>query len=527
MAKRIALLLIVAAGWAAPSVAQAQSGPIVRTSGGLVQGFVSRGVVQFRGIPYAAPPVGALRWHAPEPAAPWSGVLEATHYGPRCPQLPSGNGPGSTNENCLYLNVFAPNGLHADAGLPVLFWIHGGGFVNGSGDQHEGSLLARTDHMIVVSINYRLGIFGFLALPSLSSESSDHSSGDYGLEDQQAALRWVSANARAFGGDPARITVDGESAGGWSVCDMLASPLVHGRFDAAIIQSGGCPSLRLSTAEASGAQFAAAAGCSDPSTAATCLRAKPASALLNTLPPSSILPVGGSGRVLPIAPAEAIASGRFNRVPVINGSNRNEGRTFTQGLKLDQGAYLAYLQTLFGADAAKVAAMYPLSHYPQPYAAAYAAGAAMTDSGVLTGIGGCGTVALTQALSRFTPTYQYEFNDEHAPALNHNYPGYHWGSGHAMELAYLWPSFNNGIPLYAQLTPAQRKLSNEMVRYWGAMAAGRAPVVAGQPPWPQFGPSQEILSLRPGDATRPISLAAYRQEHNCAFWNALGYPQTL
>jgi para-nitrobenzyl esterase len=427
------------------------------------------------------------------------------------------NGPRSESEDCLYLSVYRPPHAHR---LPVLFWIHGGGLTTGTGNQHDGALLSRTDHIVVVSINYRLGALGFLALPSLSAEASDHVSGNYGLMDQEAALRWVHRNIAAFGGDPRNLTIAGESAGGFSVCAELASPPVRGLFQRAVIQSGGCPSQTLSAAEAGGTAFANAAGCPDPATAAQCLRAEPVSTMLDTRPtPSASFTVGGD--ILPVAPADAVADGDFAHVPLIIGSNHDEGRTFAQGFaSFTQQQYEAFVGQLFGADAPQVLAEYPWSAFPSPYTASYAIGAIWTDSGFLAGIGGCGTLALARQFARSTPTYVYQFDDRHAPGLNQNLPGYQWGAGHAMELAYMWPSFDNGIPLYPQLTPAQLKLSDQMVRYWGAFARYGAPLVPRQPQWP-LGAGQ-ILSLRPDDATLAISDAAYEVEHNCAFWSALG-----
>jgi carboxylesterase type B len=525
---RCAICALVLMAMAMPAAAAARpgaGGPVVQTRQGAAKGLTADGADKFLGLPYAAPPVGALRWRAPAPPARWHGTRSATTYASRCPQLPSTNGAGSENEDCLYLNVFRPvsdGREHHGAKLPVLFWIHGGGFQNGSGDQHDGALLARTNNIVVVSINYRLGVLGFLALPSLDREAPGTSSGNYGLLDQQAALRWTRANVAAFGGDPGRVAIAGESAGGFAVCALLASPQARGLFDAAVIQSGSCTSQTLASAEAGGAAFAAAAGCPDADTAALCLRAKPAGELLSVTPtPAAAATTGGAA--LPVAPAEAVASGRFNRVPIINGANHDEGRTFAQGFAdFTQQQYEAFVDSSFGPDAARVLARYPWSAFPGPYAAAYAIGAIWTDSGQIGGIGGCATLRLTRDLARWTPSFAYQFDDRDAPGLNHDHPGYQWGAGHAMELAYMWPSFDNGIPLAAQFTPAQRQLSTEMVRYWGAFTRFGAPLVARQALWPAHRSTGRILSLRPGGATVTISDAEYAAEHNCDLWDALG-----
>ena len=306
---------------------------MVRTDRGLIQGKPAEGIDQWLGVPYAAPPVGALRWAAPQPAPRWPGIRQATSYGGRCAQLASGNGPRVDNEDCLYLNVYAPPGADRggrwDHGLPVLFMIHGGGLTTGAGDQHDGSLIVNTDHIIVVSINYRLGPFGFLTVPGLGS-SPLTASGNYGLLDQEAALRWVQRNIAAFGGDPRQVTIDGESAGGWSVCALMTSPLARGLFRGAIMQSGSCATQTRATAEANSLAFAKQAGCPDAATAAACLRALPEQTLLNASASYQPLFTSG-GPELPVPAAQAVASGRYNRVPLLIGTNHNEGRTFSPG----------------------------------------------------------------------------------------------------------------------------------------------------------------------------------------------------
>ncbi|HEY1519044.1 MAG TPA: carboxylesterase family protein [Solirubrobacteraceae bacterium] len=533
----IALLACLAAAFAAvPASAhdrgsspghRHQGQPIAFTQDGAVQGFATGGVNKFLGIPYAAPPVGSLRWHPPEPPAPWHGVRSATTLPPACPQLANSNGPRSENEDCLYLSVYTPLdaradlGRHRGRGLPVLFWIHGGGLTTGTGNQHDGTLMATTNNIIVVSINYRLGVFGFLALPSLSAEAPDHASGDYGLLDQEAAVRWTHRNIAAFGGDPDNVTIAGESAGAYSVCSLLTSPPVRGLFSRAVMESGSCTSTPLASAEQTGAQFADASGCTDPATAAACMRGQTAGELLdNPDYPSGLSPTAG-GAELPVAPAGAVASGHFDRVPLLIGTNHDEGRTFAQGFAgFTEQQYEGVIDSSYGANAPAVLAEYPFSSFPSPYTAAYAIGAAWTDSGFLAGIGGCAAQSQEQTFRNYTPTFAYQFDDRNAPGLNDNVPGYMWGAGHAMELAYMWPSFDNGIPLYPQLTAAQLELSNQMVRYWGAFARFGAPFVRGQALWPPY-QSGRMLSLRQGDGSTPISDAEFGAEHNCSFWNSL------
>ena len=240
---RIAVLGAVLAAVAAAQPASAAPRTEVRTTSGVVAGAVANGVVSWKGIPYAAPPVGDLRWRAPQPVAPWTGVRAATEYAHDCMQLPfpSDAAPLGTPpaEDCLYVNVWAPE-KPASAKLPVMFWIHGGGFVNGgsSPSVYDGSAFARRG-VVFVSLNHRLGRFGFFAHPALTKESPNDPLGNYGYLDQIAALRWVRDNIAAFGGDPGNVTIFGESAGGGSVNTLLVSPLARGLFHKAIVQSGG------------------------------------------------------------------------------------------------------------------------------------------------------------------------------------------------------------------------------------------------------------------------------------------------
>ena len=510
----------------AARAAGGSGGLIVSTADGKLRGRHAEGVDQFLGVRYAAPPAGALRWQAPQPVQPWTGVRDATSYGHRCPQLASGNGPREDTEDCLFLNVFAPAGGPGQAaaghpggrGLPVLFMIHGGGLLNGAGDQHDGSLIVKTDHIIVVSINYRLGVFGFLDVPGLGTASVT-AHGNYGLLDQEAALRWVHRNIARFGGDPGRVTIAGESAGGWSVCALMTSPLARGLFHGAISESGSCASRTPAQARTAGLAFAAQAGCPDAATAASCLRSTPEPALLSASASYSALFASG-GPELPLPPAAAVAGGQFTRVPLLMGTNHDEGRTFTQGFaSYTEQQYVQLVDQAYGPQAPAILRHYPWSAYPAPYTASYAIGAIWTDSGFVNGIGGCPTQNLAARFASQTPTFFYQFDDRHAPALNQDLPGYQWGAGHAMELAYLWPSFGNGYSLYDLLTPAQLELSHQMITWWGAFTRLGVPEVPGQPSWPAY-TSRQLMSLRPGGQSQTIPAAAFAAEHQCGFWNA-------
>ena len=495
----------------------------VTTDAGTVMGRTTGTVDQFLGMPYAAPPVGALRWEPPQPPAPWQGIRSALSYGNRCPQLADTNGPRIDTEDCLYVNVYAPALIPAGEKLPVLFMIHGGRLVNGAGDQHDGSLLAAAGNLVVVSFNYRVGPFGFLAVPGLSASPSA-SSGDFGLLDQEAALRWVHSNIAAFGGDPGKVAIAGESSGGWSVCALLASPPAAGLFSRAIMESGSCASQPVANAQVSGVALAAKAGCSVPAAAASCLRALPEGAVLDASASYQPEFISG-GPDLPVPPAQAVASGHYNQVPILLGTNHDEARIFTRGLaSWTQQQYVQFVDVLYGSLAPAVLTRYPWNAFPPPYQAAYAVAAIWTDSGFITSIGGCPEQNLAQQLARGqSQVYFYQFDDRQAPPLAADPPGYQWGAGHAMELAYLWPSFSNGFSLYAELTDAQLRLSRQMIAYWGAFVRDGSPAAARQPAWPPVRAGQ-LMSLRPGGRSHPITAAAFAAEHQCGFWNSGGRP---
>ncbi len=248
---------------------------VVPTDKGAVQGRSLNGVDSFLGIRYAKAPTGALRWMPPQPPNAWGGVKQATSFGGACPQVANTNSPLTLNEDCLFLNVWRPAGAAATSNLPVLVFIHGGGLSTGSGSQHDGTSFVSQTGIMVVSINYRLGVLGFLGLPALTAQQGE--SGNYGLLDEIAALKWVGRNIRAFGGDPARVTIGGESAGANSVCALLSSPRAVGLFAGAIMQSGTCRyTANQSDAEFWGQYTARNAGCSGPpSTSRACASSTP------------------------------------------------------------------------------------------------------------------------------------------------------------------------------------------------------------------------------------------------------------
>ena len=495
---------------------------VVRTSMGSVRGMVASDYRLFQGIPYAAPPVGPLRWQLPRPAARWSGMLDASKSGPQCMQ-DTGRDPRvgrPTSENCLTLNVWTPaRGQHGDK-RPVMVWIHGGGFVNGTGDMYYSRRLAAKGHIVVVTINYRLGALGFLAHPSLGPPGGV---GNYGLADQQAALRWVRDNIAVFGGDPRKVTIAGESAGGMSVCDHLVAPGSAGLFRAAIIQSAPCQAQAdLATGQRHSVDYAAAAGCRNPATVAVCLRALPATTL--DRPPwyyfigdSDALsgPVTGTA-MLPDSPIAGFAAGRAARVPVLMGINHDEFTMFAAlrytrlGRGVRSAEYPHVLADIFGADGGPVMAHYPPDHYGGDVSLAYSA--AVTD-----GVFACTTDRLADSLSRNAPVYAYEFDDPHAPApeLLRDAP-FPVGASHSLELRYLFSV--GGAP---RLDAAQQILSDQMISYWSHFVTSGAPKAAGLPDWPAQadGADQNFwMSLRPGGSG---VITNFEAAHQCPFWASL------
>ncbi len=514
-----ALLCASAIVWVGGGAAAAAAGSaplVVRTDKGLVRGIENGGAREFLGIPYAAPPVGALRWRPPQPAARWSGIRDASKPGNVCAQngsIATGVPVTSTAEDCLYLNVYTPD-TATFRPRPVMVWIHGGGFTGGAGSIYDGAPLSVTGGAVVVTINYRLGPFGFLALPSLDAESPDGSSGDYGLMDQQAALRWVQRNALAFGGNPLDVTIFGESAGGASVCENMASPTAFGLFAHAIAESG-CflPSPGLQQAEQHGASFAAQLGCTDAATAAACLRAKPVTSLLAaTGGELNWAPVVG-GRTLPLQPATAFATGRYAHVPLLQGTNHDEGRFFVGlefdalGAPLTAAQYPAVLTAQFGAvNAAKIEARYPLSAYPSPDLA-YAS--VFTDAEF-----SCPAL-LADTYAWRSGVYAYEFSDPDPPndfGITFSFP---LGAAHSTELQYVFGKIPY-LDVTPPFTPAQAALSVQMMRYWARFASDGNPNGGGASYWPAFGPArQQIQELTPTGIAPATTFGAY---HQCAFW---------
>ncbi|MEW5813553.1 MAG: carboxylesterase family protein [Actinomycetota bacterium] len=488
---------------------------LVQTAAGSVRGVVAPDHRLFANIPYATPPVGPLRFADPRPVAPWPGVRDGTTFGPRCMQSLGGDIElgRQTDEDCLSLNVWTP-AQSPTKPRAVMVWIHGGAFVNGSGRIYDARRLAARGDIVVVTLNYRLGALGFLAHPALGAPGQV---GNYGLADQQAALRWVRDNIAAFGGDPDRVTVAGESAGGMSVCDHLVAPGSRGLFAAAIIQSGPCQAqAALPVAQDRSLAYAADRGCTDPAAAAQCLRALPADRLRD---PVWFYGIGDdelSGPVtasaaLPRDPIGAIGGTDAQQVPVLIGTNRDEFTLFVgmqylrEGVRYTPRDYPRLLAAAFGHNGPAVEQRYPLAAYPD---AALAYAAAVTD-----GVFSCLGDRLARAI-RDQPVYFYEFNDRAAPAPEplKTLP-FPVGASHSLELRYL---FDVGPAL--PLDPAQQKLADQMIDYWASFVKEASPNVDGQPRWDRFGDGNRVMSLQP-DGSRMTD--TFSDEHQCPFWNGL------
>jgi len=533
------LILIVAAivGVDALSPAiGAGSAPIISTSKGAVAGIQSASMNEYLGIPYATPPVGPLRWTPPQAHSSWKGVLEATQFGNECPQFDF-TGKVIGNEDCLYLNVYTPRKQRQNEGenLPVMVWIHGGAYTSGSGDPYDPTRLVAKE-MIVVTINYRIGLLGFFAHPAIDAEG--HLNGNYGLMDQRLALKWAKRNIGAFGGDPTRVTIFGQSAGGHSVYAHLASPLSKGLFQRAIAESGAYVQFQdyfgfvmpLAAAETtgllpslpSGILEASLVNCGGDSSAATaaCLRAVPAASFVNIAPSTLYAIIDGT--LLPQSPTAAISSGRFNRVPVMTGSNHDEYRVFIaedydfQGNPLTNSGYQAALENFFGTKLGdSLLNVYPLPSSPPANAASLALSTALTD-----GLFACPERNSVKLLSQFVKTYAYEFNDEDAPPTQAFFDGvltFPLGAYHTAELQFLFIGDFFGFPVLP-LSADERALSDAMVSYWTRFGKTGNPNSTNTPLWAPYSSStDQFQSFIP---PMPSVESTFDAEHLCsAFWN--------
>lgn len=513
-------LTLSLSAWSA--MAQGRADVVVRAPAATYVGAATNTGRRFLGIRYAQAPIGELRWAAPRPIAQAPRTrIDARAFGARCVQPADpwqfNPQPGEAmegQEDCLFLNVYAPK--RAAVPLAVMVWVHGGGFVTGAGSDYDAHLLAESQDVIVVTINYRLGALGFLAHPALGEEG-----GGFGLLDQQAALRWVKRNIGAFGGDPERVTLFGESAGGVSTCAQLRAPGAAGLFSRAIIESGPCVAFPRKAADAKGLTYAREARCAERGAAAlACLRRLPARVAGST-PATTAVGLGDTpwtlvdGTATLPDVASSFAVGRFNRVPVLNGTNRDEGRAFAlasmAGLATE-AAYLKNLETQYGARAAAVAAKYPIAQHPS---VALAYSAYMTDW-----LFACPALATSRSLAAHVPVYAYEFRDRAAPssvtmpeALGS------LGAYHGAEIQYV---FGLRTPFSGPATfdPEQRALSDRMQAAWASFARDGVPTLPGASRWvPVTSADAPVRSL---DVADDGYVRDFAEQHRCAFWSEAG-----
>lgn len=525
-------------------------GPTVNTVDGPVRGFTKNGVNVFLGIPYAAPPVGNLRWRPPAPAAR-HGLLDATHYADSCEvtELQSFGGPKSMSEDCLYINVFTANvhgGNHGKA-MPVIVWIYGGGNVEGESNDYDGSKLATGGPLgtptVVVTFNYRLGLFGYLSEQHLNAEH--HIWGNYGIMDQQAALRWVQRNIRAFGGDPSRVALGGQSAGAVDTGANVLSPGSTGLFNRAIYQSSlpafsGLPTS--ATALARGSAFATAVGCSS----SACLRSLSAARILqiqgtakgNAVDPilKQTYTVGPfvDGTVIPHQPETAFTTGQYNHMPTMAGTVADEanfGAAITEYFTGPPQVAITPDQYTASKSAAVLAA-YPLSAYGNnPQVAADRAGTDPTK---------CQTLHVLNLWASKIPTYAYDFTYTKAPFNFPQMPNAYSPTGHFQALAYhtadiqfLFPNFSGGIlgvnldqdsGQPRELQGSEINLSDQLVAAWTNFAATGNPNGPGNLKWAQYRANSGPF-LQQDIPTSVESVAQYRSNYKCNFWDSsLTYP---
>jgi para-nitrobenzyl esterase len=488
----------------------------VITTSGAVSGQKVGATWAWRGVPYAAPPAGELRWRAPEPAACWEGVRPAAEFGPRCKQLDEDGNP-SGSEDCLSINIWSPEGASPDSPVPVLFFIHGGGNVQGASSNMVGSValfdgqaLSERGNVAVVTINYRLGALGWLAHPGFADKDTPERTGNYGALDQVFALSWVRENIAAFGGDPSRLLVFGESAGAVNTCLMLVTPLSKGLFSSALMQSGGCAAQTREAAEQAAADWAALSGCDADMDPAACMRAMTDDDVVKLLPaPVDIAGKQGpyqphvDGYLLPEHPFTMLEAGQHNHVPFVIGANENE--TGASVPDMTEAQLDAAVTALFGPLAPQVLAEYPLSDYPTPRDAYVA----ITSDAKF--ICGARRTARAAAGSQEDPVFRYHFThvlDNVGPMGKKN------GAFHGLELFFVFDHLN-----VAGYTPsgAEKELAAQMGGYWTRFGAAGDPNGGGAVLWPEYDPRKDTyLQL---DST--ISAGEGVRTEKCDFWDSL------
>jgi para-nitrobenzyl esterase len=468
----------------------------VEISTGKIEGETDRGVLVFRGIPYAAPPTGDLRLRGPKPPAPWAGVRDAKEFGLWAPQPPpastlAGGMPGPQGEDCLTLNVWTPS---LEGSRPVMVWVHGGGFTTGSGAAplYRGAALADGGDVVVVTINYRLGILGFLGYPDLVDDQAGGAAANWGLLDQVAALQWVKENISAFGGDPANVTLFGESAGGMSVADLLSMPSAAGLFHKAIVQSGPPNAKSMERASEATLKLLAELGL----TSVSQLRDLPVDVLLraqtDVLTPK---PGGGlvlvpvvDGTSLPVEPGRAIAAGSASGIPLVIGTNRDEAKMFMvadpRNREPDEDVLYRRIDRALVANDVNL----PVGEVIEGYRSARTvAGRAADPRELWSAIESdrmfrIGSIRAAESQSQHQAlTYMYLFTWE-SPAMKGAL-----GACHALELPFMFGTLDApGMDRFAGSGPDAERLSELMMDAWTAFARSGTPAAKGMPAWPPY-----------------------------------------
>jgi para-nitrobenzyl esterase len=416
----------------------------------------------------------------------------------------------TTSEDCLRVNVWAPDGI-ADRALPVIVWLHGGGFWRGSGSEYRGEALVPDANVVLVTVNYRLGPLGFLVHPALAAEHPNETSGNYGFLDQRFALRWVKDNIFAFGGDPDNVVLAGQSAGGISVCMHLVAPESEGLFHAAIVQSGASTLIQsVEKGAAQGRELEQLVGCVEASDTSACSRAADTALVVAALPPPHPLGLPGTtwgpvadGVTIPVSPIEAFQNDRFAHVPMLLGTNRDEGTFFvnlTGLLDIDRATYedtLSVLAPTLGTDEATLAEMYPVDDYPKP---AWALAAAFAEAKL-----NCPARRIARVVANAgAGTFLYHFEEAAADSP--------LGASHGAELPFLFT---------ASFQATQEPLALAMRAFWGRFAENHDPNQPGATPWPPYdGVSDEHLAL---SAAAVATGSGLRREH-CDFWDRIPTP---
>jgi para-nitrobenzyl esterase len=566
--------------------------PIVHISSGNVQGVIrsyksaassdsatinSYKVYEYRGIPYALPPTGNRRWSLPEPVTSLgSGVFKAYDFGSACPQNPRSGSPEKyVDEDCLSLNVTTPSDMRPGEKLPVFFWIHGGAFVGGSSNLYRLDKLAYEGRLVVVSINYRLGAFGFMPHPAFASNGYN---GNYGLEDQRLAMKWVQDNIASFGGDKTNVTIAGESAGAGSVCMHLASPeqvapqsqiKVKDLFHKAIVQSAGCMQKAPTVAEGETKVSASIQANLCPSAihrtkseVLACMRRQSVEDILNqqhiytaanSTDVTSISPVIG-GNTIPLSFKDASAQNRLVNVPIMMGGTKSElvlyagyfwqdsQRSQNPGPAINLSTIDSWLETFYNplpvGGISSVKARYPNLTSSDSNKVAEAFGQVLSDYNPRLGINNCiylhSADTIMRTSSRTYPIYQFEFADQNAlvcgVGISEPCPPFSMGPVHSSELNYFFPNLSFTSKINApNLSPTSQALANKMLGYWSNFAHTGTPNKTGLPQWPEYAGKKQRYGGASVMLLEPNNIKAYSSdtEHSCsAFWGTQ-YPNEL